>query len=56
MLTRYSPAQHFFLREIKESDSYSTTKQKILDEYHSESLQLQVEGHLWQLRLLNLMQ
>lgn len=50
------PAQLFYLREIKASDSYPTIKQKMLDEYHSDARQLQVEGNLSQLRLRKLMQ
>lgn len=50
------PAQLFFLREIKTSDSYKTIKKKMLYEYHSDARQLQFEGNLSQLCLRKLMQ
>lgn len=49
-------AQLFLFRKIRALDSYSTIEQKIFDKYHSDTRQLQVEGHLSQLFLVKLMQ
>lgn len=48
-------ARLFFIHNAKNGDSYGTIKTMMLTEYNSDARQLQVEGHLQQLRLRDVM-
>lgn len=49
------PARLFFLRNVRMGDTYECIKAMMLQEYNSDARQLQVEGHLQQIRLRNIM-
>lgn len=50
-----SRAQLFFLHVIKPSDAYAIIRHTILEKYHTDACQLQVDGCLSQLRLRHFM-